>query len=139
MAELCLFAYGTLQLPDILEAVLGLRWQGAPALLPGYARYRVRGKPYPAIVPEPGGNVAGLLYPGVRAAELEHLDRYEGELYERHALSVRVDGATRAAVAYVLGEQHRALLSNESWELGAFEREHLTEYLRTISGTRRAP
>ena len=139
MTERCLFAYGTLQLPEVLQAVLGLRWQGAPALLPGYARYRVRGKPYPAIVPEPGGNVAGLVYSGVGATELEQLDHYEGELYERRTLSVRAGGATLAAVTYVLGDQHRALLSNESWELGAFEREHLHDYLRSISLTRRAP
>jgi gamma-glutamylcyclotransferase (GGCT)/AIG2-like uncharacterized protein YtfP len=139
MAALCLFAYGTLQLPDVLEAVLGLRWQGTPALLLDFARYRVRGKPYPAIVPEPGGNVAGLVYSGVGPAELDQLDRYEGELYERRTLSVRSGGATLAAVSYVLAEPQRALLSNESWELGAFEREHLQDYLLRISLTRRAP
>src|SRR3954470_393084 len=113
MTELYLFAYGTLQLPEILEAVVAGRWQGTPALLQGYARYRLRGKPYPAIVPEPGGNVAGLVYPGVGAAELEQLDRYEGDLYERHTLGVRAGGAALRALTYVLRAQHRALLSNE--------------------------
>jgi gamma-glutamylcyclotransferase (GGCT)/AIG2-like uncharacterized protein YtfP len=139
MTEWYLFAYGTLQLPVILEAIVGGHWQGRPALLQGYARYRVRGKPYPAIVAEPGGNVAGLLYQGVGATEIEQLDRYEGDLYERHELDVRVDGATLRALTYVLRAPHRALLSNESWELDAFEREHLTSYLQGISVTRRAP
>jgi len=139
MTEQYLFAYGTLQLPLILQAVVGGHWPGTPALLQGYARYRVRGKPYPAIVPEPGGNVAGLVYPGVGANEIEQLDRYEGDLYERQTLDVRAGGATLQALTYVLREQHRALLSNESWELGAFEREHLSNYLLEISVTRRAP
>ena len=134
-----LFAYGTLQLPDVLQAVVGQRWQGEPALLAGYARYRVRGKPYPAVVSEASGNVAGLLYSGIGAAELALLDSYEGELYERRDVSVRVGGDARPAVVYVLGEQYRLLLSSDAWELGEFEREHLAEYLQRIARTRRAP
>jgi gamma-glutamylcyclotransferase (GGCT)/AIG2-like uncharacterized protein YtfP len=134
-----LFAYGTLQLPDVLHAVVGRRWQGEPALLVGYSRYRVRGKPYPAIVAEPAGNVAGLLYGGVAAEELALLDSYEGELYERLTVNVRVGGAANPAVVYVLGEQHRSLLSGDAWDLGEFAREHLTGYLQRIALTRRAP
>ena len=134
-----LFAYGTLQLPDVLHAVVGQRWPGEPALLMGYARYRVRGKPYPAIVAEPAAHVPGLLYGAVAAEELERLDSYEGELYERRTVSVRVGGALHPALVYVLGEQHRSLLSSDTWELGEFEREHLAEYLRRIAVTRRAP
>jgi gamma-glutamylcyclotransferase (GGCT)/AIG2-like uncharacterized protein YtfP len=138
-APVSLFAYGTLQLPEVLHAVVGRRWQGEPALLVGYARYRVRGKTYPAIVAEPAGNVAGLLYGGVDAEELALLDRYEGELYEHRTVNVRVGGGAHPALAYVLGEQHRSLLSGDAWELGEFEREHLAGYLQQIALTRRAP
>jgi len=138
--RLHLFAYGTLQLPDILHAVVGERWHGRAAVLDGYACYRIRGKPYPAIVVEPTGSVSGLLYSDVGAPELERLDRYEGELYERRTLGVRVDGTPlTAAVGYVLADRHRSLLSAQGWELAAFEREHLAEYLQRISLTLRAP
>lgn len=138
-AAVSLFAYGTLQLPDVLQAVVGRRWQGEPALLVGYGRYRVRGKPYPAVIAEPAGNVAGLLYEGVGAEELALLDSYEGELYERRTVNVRVGRDAHPAVVYVLGERHRSLLSSEAWELGEFEREHLAAYLQRIALTRRAP
>jgi gamma-glutamylcyclotransferase (GGCT)/AIG2-like uncharacterized protein YtfP len=138
-SRLQLFVYGTLQLPDILHAVVGERWQGTAAVLDGYARYRVRGKPYPAIVAAPSGSVSGLLYSEVGALELEQLDRYEGELYERRTLGVRVGGSTLSAFGYVLGDRHHSLLSTESWDLAAFERDHLAEYLGRISLTRRAP
>jgi gamma-glutamylcyclotransferase (GGCT)/AIG2-like uncharacterized protein YtfP len=134
-----LFAYGTLQLMEVLHAVVGQRWQGQPALLVGYARYRVRGKPYPAIVAEPMAQVPGLLYRGVAAEELAWLDTYEGELYERRTVDVQVGAAAHPAVVYVLGEQHRSLLSKDAWELAEFEREHLAEYLQRIAVTRRAP
>jgi gamma-glutamylcyclotransferase (GGCT)/AIG2-like uncharacterized protein YtfP len=138
-APVSLFAYGTLQLPDVLHAVVGQRWQGEPALLIGYARYRVRGKPYPAIVAEPVAQVPGLLYGGVGAEELAQLDRYEGVLYERRTLEVQVGAGARPAVVYVLGEQHRSLLSSDAWELGDFEREQLAAYLQRIALTRCAP
>jgi hypothetical protein len=77
--------------------------------------------------------------PPPAAPELQHLDHYEGELYERRALSVRVGGSTLSAVGYVLGDGHRSLLSTEPWELAAFERDHLADYLEHISVTRRAP
>ncbi|MEO8178977.1 MAG: gamma-glutamylcyclotransferase family protein [Deltaproteobacteria bacterium] len=137
--RLHLFVYGTLQLPDILYAVVGARWHGRAAVLEGYARYQVRGKPYPAIVVEPTGSVSGLLYSEVGALELERLDRYEGELYERCTLGVRVGGSRLSAVGYVLGDRHSALLSPEAWDLAAFERNHLAEYLGRISLTQRAP
>ena len=134
-----LFAYGTLQLPDVLHAVVGQRWQGDAALLVGYARYRLRGKPYPAIVAEPTGNVTGLLYAGVGAEELALLDSYEGELYERRTVNVRVGGDAQPALVYVLGARHYSLLCGEAWELGEFERESLAAYLPGIALTRRAP
>jgi gamma-glutamylcyclotransferase (GGCT)/AIG2-like uncharacterized protein YtfP len=137
--SLHLFTYGTLQLPDVLQAVLGQRWSGEAALLPGYARYRVAGKPYPAIVAEPSACVAGILYSSLGEPELEQLDQYEGELYERLALRVRVGGAERSAFSYVLRDEYRSLLSSEDWDLAAFERQHLASYLERIAGTRRAP
>jgi gamma-glutamylcyclotransferase (GGCT)/AIG2-like uncharacterized protein YtfP len=139
MALQRLFAYGTLQVPDILQAVVGQRWQGEPAVLSGYACYRVSNKPYPAIVVDPAGAVAGVLYSGVSTRDLERLDSYEGELYERRELSVRAGGTLLGAAAYVLGERHRSILSTEAWELAAFEREHLAAYLTRIAVTRRAP
>jgi gamma-glutamylcyclotransferase (GGCT)/AIG2-like uncharacterized protein YtfP len=134
-----LFVYGTLQLPDVLQAVVGERWHGRAAVLEGYARYRVQGKPYPGIIVEPAGSVSGLLYSDVGALAISRLDQYEGELYERRTLAVRVGGSTLTAVSYVLGDRYRSLLSTEGWELATFERDHLAEYLERISLTQRAP
>ena len=134
-----LFAYGTLQLPDVLQAVTGQRRAGTPALLTGFRRFRVPGKPYPAIVADPTGTVPGLLIEGVSATELERLDYYEGELYERLELPVKTDTAEVLALSYVLGPAHLALVAQEPWDLQAFEREHLASYLARLGHTRRAP
>ena len=56
-----LFTYGTLQNAEVLAQVVGRSWPSSPALLDGYARYRVNDKPYPAIVEQPGAQVQGSL------------------------------------------------------------------------------
>jgi hypothetical protein len=75
----------------------------------------------------------------VTPLELERLDDYEGELYERRSLGVWVGAQTLQAFTYLLRREYRALLSAEPWQLADFEREHLASYLSRISLTRRAP
>jgi len=134
-----LFTYGTLQNAEILAQVVGRSWPSSPAVLEGYARYRLNDKPYPALVEESGSQVQGSLYSGVTQAELTRLDDYEGELYERRSLRVWVGTRALDAFTYLLRREYRALLSAELWELADFEREHLSSYLSRISVTRRAP
>jgi gamma-glutamylcyclotransferase (GGCT)/AIG2-like uncharacterized protein YtfP len=134
-----LFTYGTLQNAEVIAQVVGRSWPSSPALLEGYARYRVNDKPYPALVEEPGAQVQGSLYLGVTQTELERLDDYEGELYERCSLRVWVDTQAFEAFTYLLRREYRVQLSGELWELADFEREHLASYLSRISVTRRAP
>jgi gamma-glutamylcyclotransferase (GGCT)/AIG2-like uncharacterized protein YtfP len=134
-----LFAYGTLQLPEILAQVVGRSWPGSRAELRGYRRFLLRGKPYPAVVAEPGARVPGLLYPGVSPSELELLDDYEGELYERRLVTVQLGQLTAPAFVYVLGQPGLEQLAAGDWDLEKFAREHLSAYLAQVSMTRRAP
>jgi len=139
MATHHLFAYGTLQNPRIMALIAGRPLQGVPAALPGYMRYRIIDRVYPAIVAAPGWEVPGLLYSAINAVELQRLDDYEGPLYERRLVSVRGPQGALEVSTYVLRAQHGHRLSREPWDLGEFEREHLESYLERISATARAP
>jgi gamma-glutamylcyclotransferase (GGCT)/AIG2-like uncharacterized protein YtfP len=133
------YAYGTLQVPAIIAQIVGREVVGCPARLSGYARWCIEGRLYPAIVEAPASEVDGIVYPGLDTAELERLDTYEGELYERRELPVRVGDVTIAACTYVLRAEHAHWLSREPWDLARFEREHLASYLARVSRTSRAP
>jgi gamma-glutamylcyclotransferase (GGCT)/AIG2-like uncharacterized protein YtfP len=139
MSTSALYTYGTLQVPDIIALIVGRRLVGQPARLLGYARYRILDRVYPAIVEATSGDVPGMLYAGLDAAELQRLDDYEGEIYERRELSVLVGAASVAACSYVLRPEHLHRLSSEPWDLADFEREHLQSYLARVSLTSRAP
>jgi gamma-glutamylcyclotransferase (GGCT)/AIG2-like uncharacterized protein YtfP len=134
-----LYAYGTLQVPAIFENIVGRALEGYPATLEGYACHRMRERVYPAIVRHAGGRVAGLVYAGLSSAELDRLDHYEGEFYERRVLALFAGGARIEAHAYVLRSEHRHRLSSDTWDLDAFIRDHLASYLKRIRVTSKAP
>jgi gamma-glutamylcyclotransferase (GGCT)/AIG2-like uncharacterized protein YtfP len=134
-----LYTYGTLQVAAIIERIVGRALAGEPARLEGYARFRVKGRVYPAIVEAAGCEVPGVLYAGLEAAELDRLDFYEGDLYERREVSVWAGAGVQRAATYVLRSELRHELSDEGWELAGFLRDHLDEYLAIISQTAQAP
>jgi gamma-glutamylcyclotransferase (GGCT)/AIG2-like uncharacterized protein YtfP len=45
------FVYGTLMADEVLRLLISRVPPSAPATLPGYARHRVKGQVFPAIVP----------------------------------------------------------------------------------------
>lgn len=126
-----LFAYGTLQLEAVVRTVLG-RWPPArEAELPGYARWRVAGVLYPGLLEEPGAAAGGLLYAPVTGEDWTRLDAFEGPLYERRAVRVRVGEGTEwlPAQAYVVPAERAHRLTAEPWDLEAFRVRHLGRFL----------
>lgn len=116
-----LFAYGTLQIPAILEGILQRMPESQPAELADYARYRIRGESYPGIIPLPGASTDGTLYFDITETEWRKLDRYESDLYRREPVKVRCgDGQTRGADAYIIPPQHAAALGQEPWTLAGY-------------------
>jgi gamma-glutamylcyclotransferase (GGCT)/AIG2-like uncharacterized protein YtfP len=124
------FAYGTLAFPDVMEAVTGVAFASEPATLDGFARRRVFGAVYPGVRAEAGATLDGVLYRGVDERSLARLDRFEGALYERRLLAVRVARGDRwDAWVYVVPDALAHRLANEAWDPERFRREHLAPYL----------
>jgi gamma-glutamylcyclotransferase (GGCT)/AIG2-like uncharacterized protein YtfP len=125
------FVYGTLTVPRVMRAVTGREFDLLPASLPGYACFRVRGAAYPGVVESEGGVTPGFVCVGVDTALLARLDRFEGRVYERRRVTVRVEpDERREAWAWVIRPEHRSLLSNEPWNRERFVRHDLPSFLR---------
>jgi gamma-glutamylcyclotransferase (GGCT)/AIG2-like uncharacterized protein YtfP len=127
-----LFAYGTLELAIVIEKVVGRRFEAREALLTGHARYLLARHPYPAVIEDLAGSVVGTVYFDVEAPAFARLDAYEGNLYERRELPVRVGSAVMQAQCYVLRGEFHALLSSSPWDRQQFERQHLASYLARL-------
>jgi hypothetical protein len=120
-----------------MEAVTGRRFVSQPAVLRGYARFRVRGAVYPGIIATPGALTEGAVYCDVDAVSLARLDMFEGALYDRLGLNVDVEagpsarGSVRAEV-YVIPPSQRQRLSSDAWDPEEFRRRHLGTYLAGV-------
>jgi catechol 2,3-dioxygenase-like lactoylglutathione lyase family enzyme/gamma-glutamylcyclotransferase (GGCT)/AIG2-like uncharacterized protein YtfP len=127
--RLRIFAYGTLEFPELLQRITGRRFPSEAAALEGFARSLLRDAAYPAIAPDAGARTRGTLYSDVDTASLAALDRFEGALYERCELRVTTASGERAALAWVLRAEHRHLLTGEPWDPERFAAHHLRAWL----------
>ena len=133
------FAYGTLGFPEIVHALTGRRFSSRPAVLEGFARYRVRGRSYPGIVSVPGARTAGVLFDGVDLCSLALLDRFEEDLFERREVRVCAGaGSPLAALTYVVAAGRRQCLGREPWDRERFAARHVATYRAQCAQLRRA-
>ena len=130
-----LFAYGSLQLPEVFAAVTAQRKIGQPARIEGYARYRLKDLSYPGLVAESGAFTDGILYPDLGAEVWARLDRFEDVFYRRETLKVsaRELGEVSAEV-YVVPSMELGLIDRRSWSLEEFRQQHLSDFMRRCLG-----
>lgn len=96
-----LFVYGTLLSAQIRARVLGRAAPVLTARLTGYRRLTLAGRHYPGLVRAHQGEVTGLLVEGLGRADLQQLDRYEGQEYRRRLLRVDTSSGPRQAWVYL--------------------------------------
>jgi len=104
-----------------------------PAILPGYAIYRIRNALIPGIIHTgPGDQVRGILYQGLDATTLEELDVYESDLYQRIPVHVRQqDCRIIECQTYAIPLVNRTVLSKEIWDADWFQQHALAQYLQS--------
>lgn len=115
-----LFAYGTLQLPEILERVIGRHVQGIPATLADYRSGLVARANFPGIVPKSGSIVEGSLITGFSPHEIQLLDQYEGELYRRILVTVLTqdtDAHPKQCWVYVIVPWAKTRVTETPWTI----------------------
>ena len=125
-----LFVYGTLQIPEVFQAVTGCLLPAEPARLADHARYRLKGLSYPGLVAEIGAVTEGLLFRRLVPREVAPLDAFEDDFYERLAVCVTtLSGETVKAEAYVVPAASRYRIDPRPWCLDEFRSQSLAAFL----------
>lgn len=115
-----LFAYGTLMCAELLWTMSACRRHPTSAVLKGYSRRCIRNAGYPGLRRDPSGWVEGVLYRDLPAAAWDRLDRFEGELYMRRQVRVRIAGGrSLAARVYVTKPRYLGRLGQTDWDVGS--------------------
>ncbi len=129
------FAYGTLMCDDIMAEVAGVCPCPVPATLSGYRRLRVKAQPCPAVVPNTNYRVDGIIYQNVPPSAWDRLDRFEGEMYSREIVQVRLRGGSGVpASTYVLRPQFLGCLDEAEWDFATFLRKEKGRFRRSYKG-----
>ncbi len=125
-----LFAYGTLQIPEVMEAVTGRSWKWRDAIAHGFARCLLKNASYPGMVSEKNAITTGRLYEGLDPEAWNLLDQFEDPVYQRKHIEIVTEGQERAKVfAYLLPLHEAHRLTGHPWEMNVFVQEHLPDYL----------
>lgn len=128
-----LFAYGTLMCEDIMMEVAGCCPAHCRGILTGYSRRPVRGEVYPALIPDEKGGVEGILYFDISTHALELLDQFEGEIYSRRAVEIRLPYETVVhAESYVLQPEFLHRIEETEWDFDNFLHHHKTNFLTEL-------
>ena len=112
------FTYGSLMFDRVWSKVVGDVWGKTDARLYGYKRRKIRGAVYPALVPGIAEDyVDGIVYLNVGKSDIEILDNFEGEHYQKETVECKLtDGSKIIATVYVFKEEHRNLIEDEEWD-----------------------
>lgn len=130
MNSINVFTYGTLQLPAVMQAVTGMSYPYVPASLDNFARYKLRNRIYPGIVPCPGSRVEGVVYCSVNHESLMKLDAFEDTLYQRSQVEINIGSGNCSAEVYIVAEDFLDLLTSRDWDIEKFTELHLHRYLK---------
>lgn len=127
------FCYGTLEFDAVMQKVTGATFPAETATLIDYARYMVKGAPYPAVVHEPGAVTEGTLYRGLNAHHIQMMDEYEESLYERIESEVlTAKGELVKAIIYVVPASRKHFVGKEPWNKEEFAQLYLKHFCKTL-------
>ena len=130
MPMLPYFFFGTLMDPDVLSLVLG-RDPGplsTEATLSGFARVRVEGEPYPALVEAPGGQVEGLLLHDYGPEDDRRIRFFEDFDFSIEQCSVET--ASGSATALYCGAVRNIAPMDTPWSYADWVRDEKDRFLK---------
>ncbi|MFI0912460.1 gamma-glutamylcyclotransferase family protein [Streptomyces abikoensis] len=129
-----LFVYGTLQFPEVLQALLGRIPASTPARAAGWRAAALANRVYPGLV-RSTELATGLLLDDLAPTEWRALDDFEDDHYNLHRISL---DSGRHGWAYVWPAED---VLPYNWSARAFQAEHLTAYATRCAGiaARRIP
>ena len=125
-----LFVYGTLEVKEVMRAVIGRPASFSTAVALDHRRAMVQGRVFPGMTPAANRTTVGRLYRGISDVELLRLDEFESDFYERREIFVyEPRQGVIPVLAYVVPEASAYLLDERPWDRSFFVRHCLKDYL----------
>ena len=121
-----LFTYGTLMHPSVWKIIGHENCPSAKALLRHYSARCLDGLEYPGLIEEQNATVQGILYFNLNETDMEKIDRFEGDAYERIGVTAWINNTEVEAQTYLyIGDDH--IIKSEEW---AYQNADLNSFLK---------
>jgi len=118
-----------------MTEVAGSPLKSTPARLRGFRRFLVKNEKYPGIVPSTEGLVSGIVYHGLTASNWQRLDQFEGDYYNRQAVTVLLeDGQQLTVDCYLFRPELSHLLTEIEWDFATFLEQGKTTFQHQYCG-----
>ncbi len=132
-----LFTYGSLMFPQVWSVVVRGEYKKQSARLHGHQRCCIKGETYPAAIAASAADyIDGHLYMNVRSEDMQRLDNFEGDNYEKIEAPVTLaDNSVVMAAVYLY--RHHEKLATQAWDVQWFEREGIKTFLAQYGGFER--
>jgi gamma-glutamylcyclotransferase (GGCT)/AIG2-like uncharacterized protein YtfP len=124
-----IFVYGSLMFEEVWQRLIQNQYNKIDAQLSGFIRLKVKGEQYPGIMPSSDKQVTGKLYLDVCSSDIEQLDIFEGEFYQRSQVIVKSDDVAYPADTYIFKHKYQTLLSGKEWDTELFREKGLQKFL----------
>jgi gamma-glutamylcyclotransferase (GGCT)/AIG2-like uncharacterized protein YtfP len=129
MSTVNVFTYGSLMFEPVWNQVCLGRYLTRKLILNDFQRYCIKNESYPAVIPQQGATVEGLVYLDVSHADQVRLNQFEGVEYTLRYHEI--EGLTVVFYEYVA----LARLDRRDWIPSEFEQQGLPLFLaRHVGG-----
>lgn len=130
------FTYGSLMFAPVWTRLVRGNYPAQLGTIAGFSRFCVVDEEYPAVIPMPGEWVEGVLYRDVDSADLQVLDSFEGEYYQRQTVPVQLRGEAQPVLAevYIFKAQYGHLVGTAAWDVDYFREHGMARFLERYKG-----
>lgn len=117
-----LFTYGSLMFPAVWQQLVPGARRSAPAFLPHYSRRLIFLDTYPLLIADNQSNgLIGTLYWDLTPMDMQRLDWFEGEIYQRISVKVCTAGGSIECDTYVPKDPYKVLARQDLWRGDFFQ------------------
>ncbi|WP_024851191.1 gamma-glutamylcyclotransferase family protein [Hydrogenovibrio kuenenii] len=133
-----IFTYGSLMYPEVWQQLVKGNYDSCQANLSGYHRKSIHQQDYPAVFQDEmskNKQVLGRVYFDVSPDDQVTLDTFEGEEYDRLTERLFIPDLGEIEVeVYVFKPDYLHRVTDEDWDVEAFEAEGLQRFLNQYKG-----
>ncbi len=129
------FTYGSLMFAPVWTKLVKGNYHATQGELHHYVRKCVQHEDYPVIL-EGNDVVKGVVYYDVNDEDMQVLDDFEGEFYERITVDILTHTQTIKAEVYVLKKAYFSIIDDKPWSPENFAVEGIKRFLANYKGFR---